>query len=200
VRRLVIAVLHAWEAVRRRLFYARLRSRGVGLEKYCHIDRGSKVSGRTRFAFGTVVAGPSVFKGAEPIKIGRYCAIGEGVRMISSNHRTDVVNMQYLLQRRLGFPEEEESRGPIRIGNNVWIGDAVIVLDGVTVGDGAVIAAGSVVTGDVPPFAVVAGVPARQLRKRCNDANVQRLLSLGWWNWTESEMRKHPELFTEELR
>jgi virginiamycin A acetyltransferase len=199
MRRLVIAIHHRWQALRERLFYARLKSRGVSIAPYCRIALGSRVSKRTSFGYGTTVAGPSVFKGSEEIVIGRYCAIGDGVRMISSNHRTDVTNMQYRLQRRLGFEESEASRGPIRVGNNVWIGDAVILLDGVSVGNGAVIAAGSVVTKDVDPFAIVAGVPAREIRKRISPEQAKRLSELGWWDWSEDEMRAHPELFTERL-
>src|ERR1700743_2617195 len=105
--------------------------RGVGLEPRCEIAPGSQVSGQTTFGLGTAVNGPGVFKGSEPILIGRYCAIGEGVRMISSNHRTDVANMQHRLQGRLGLPVDEESRGPIRIGHNVWIGGATSIPTGV---------------------------------------------------------------------
>ena len=116
--------------------------------------------------------------------------------MISSNHETNRVNLQVMLQARLGFGPLETSRGPIRVGNNVWIGDAAIVLSGVTVGDGAVIAAGAVVTRDVPAFAIVAGAPARLVRMRFDPKEVARLTDLAWWNWSEEEMRKHPDLFT----
>jgi virginiamycin A acetyltransferase len=199
VRRLAISVLHALTGARRQLFHARLRTRGVDLGEMCKIAVGSKVSGRTKFGRGTVVVGPSVFKGREPIHIGRYCAIGDGVRMISSNHRTDVANMQYRLQRRLGFRESEDSAGPIRIGNNVWIGDAAIILDGVAVGDGAVIAAGAIVTGDIPAFAIAAGVPACVIRKRFSEEEIKRQTELAWWEWPEEKMRQHEALFSERL-
>jgi virginiamycin A acetyltransferase len=199
MRRLAVFAIGKWDAGLRRLFYARLRSRGAVVEAHCAIARGSLVSGRTSFGYGTNVSGPSIFKGSEEISVGRYCAIGEGVRMISSNHRTDLANMQYRLQRRLGFEESEASRGPIRIGNNVWIGDAAIVLDGISVGDGAVVAAGAVVTRDVPPFAIVAGSPARVIRMRFDEQQVARLSELAWWHWPEEEMRKHRNLFTEAI-
>ncbi|HEY1855280.1 MAG TPA: CatB-related O-acetyltransferase [Solirubrobacterales bacterium] len=195
MRRLLLPVLRLWREARRQIFYARLRSRGVDLAPRCQIAVGSEVSGRTNFGFGTTVTGPSIFKGSEPIKIGRYCAIGEGVRMISSNHRTDVANLQYRLQRRLEFDESEASRGPISVGHNVWIGDAAIILDGVAIGNGAVVAAGAIVTRDVPAFAIVGGSPARTIRMRLPQEEIDRLEQLQWWLWSEEEMARHPELF-----
>lgn len=183
--------------LRQRRFHAQLRRRGVGLEPRCEIAPGSQVSGQTSFGLGTAVNGPGVFKGSEPILIGRYCAIGDGVRMISSNHRTDVINLQHRLQGRLGLPVDEESRGPIRVGHNVWIGDAAIILSGVTIGNGAAIGAGSVVTKDVPAYAIAVGCPARVLRNRLPDATIEALESSEWWNWPEEEMRRHIELFRE---
>ena len=76
-----------------------------------------------------------------------------------------------------------------RIGNDVWIGMRVLVREGVTVGDGAVVGAGSVVTRDVPPYAVVAGVPARVLRHRFDPEAIEVLLELRWWDKPEEWLR-----------
>lgn len=167
------------------------------LEPRCHIAHGSQVSRQTSFGLGTAVNGPGVFKGSEPISIGRYCAIGDGVRMISSNHRTDVANLQHRLQWRLGLAEGEESRGPIRVGHNVWIGDAAIILSGVTIGNGAAIGAGSIVTRDVPPYAIAAGCPAKVIRNRIADSAIEELEGMEWWNWSEKEMMSRIDLFKE---
>lgn len=179
-----------------RLFHAHLRRAGVEVEPHCHIAKGSSVSRLTSFGYGTRVNGPGVFKGSEKIALGRYCAVGDGVRMISSNHETDRANLQVSLQERLGFGWLETSRGPIEVGNNVWVGDAAILLSGVSVGNGAVIAAGAVVTRDVPAFAIVGGAPARLIRMRFDEEEIARLTELAWWNWSEEEMRRHPDLFT----
>ncbi|MGH3426277.1 MAG: CatB-related O-acetyltransferase [Mycobacteriales bacterium] len=195
MKRIVRVVRRLADDALQRLFQARLRRQGVEIEPACRIARGSQVSPSTSFGFGTVIYGPGIFKGSANIGMGRYCAVGDGVRMISSNHATDRANLQIRLQKRLGFGDLDTARGPIEVGNNVWIGDAAILLSGVTVGDGAVIAAGAVVTRDVPAFAVVAGSPARVTRMRFGDEEIARLSDLAWWNWSEEEMRENRDLF-----
>jgi hypothetical protein len=76
------------------------------------------------------------------------------------------------------------------IGNDVWIGHNVTVLSGVTVGNGAVIAAGAVVTKDVAPYTIVAGVPARFVRRRFSDEIAQRIEALAWWDWPDDAIRR----------
>lgn len=71
----------------------------------------------------------------------------------------------------------------VKIGNDVWIGGKVIILRDVTIGDGAIIAGGAVVTKDVPPYAIVGGVPARVLRYRHPQHIIDRLLAIKWWDY-----------------
>jgi acetyltransferase-like isoleucine patch superfamily enzyme len=198
MKSLVRQIRTAKAKLQRWLFYARLRRLGVTLGEGCRIALGSKLSSQTKIGDFTNVTGPSVFKGSAPIVIGKYCAIGEAVRVISSNHGTGWANLQNGLQNRLGLPYTGEGR-QVTIGNNVWIGDAAIILSGVTVGDGAVLGAGSIVTKDVPAFAIVAGSPARLIRMRFSDEVIAQLSGLAWWNWTEEEMRKHSSLFATEI-
>lgn len=70
-----------------------------------------------------------------------------------------------------------------KIGNDVWIGSNVLIKGGVTIGDGAVVGMGSIVTKDVPPYAVVAGNPAKIIKYRCNDEQIKALLRIKWWDW-----------------
>lgn len=83
------------------------------------------------------------------------------------------------------------SRGPVTLGSNVVISNGVTILSGVTVGDGAVIGAGSVVTKDVPPYAIVAGNPARLIRYRVPEEYIDDLLKIAWWNWATSFLARH---------
>lgn len=92
-------------------------------------------------------------------EIGRCVMMGEGVTIITRNHRTDRTDLPMMDQ---GFEEER----PVVIEDDVWIGDRVMILPGVRVGSGSILAAGAVVTKDVPPFSVAAGVPARVIRSR----------------------------------
>lgn len=78
---------------------------------------------------------------------------------------------------------------PVLIGNDVWIGTGVTILDGVTIGDGAIIGAGCIVTKDVAPYSIVAGVPGRAIGARFDEALVQELLSLRWWDFDLTQVK-----------
>lgn len=84
-----------------------------------------------------------------------------------------------------------DNRGDIIIGNDVWIGYEAVIMAGVHIGDGAIIGARAVVTKDIPPFTIVGGVPARTIRKRFDDAVIDKLLALKWWNWSEERIRQN---------
>jgi acetyltransferase-like isoleucine patch superfamily enzyme len=77
----------------------------------------------------------------------------------------------------------------ILIGNDVWIGARAVVLDGVIIGDGAIIGACAVVTKDVPPYAIVVGVPAKIVRYRFSEKKIRQFLELQWWEWPPEEIK-----------
>ena len=83
------------------------------------------------------------------------------------------------------------------IGNDVWIGERAIIKEGITIGTGAVIGMGSIVTKDVEPYAIVAGCPAKVLRKRFNDDVIDNLLSSEWWNFNENKLKEYAKYFTD---
>lgn len=85
----------------------------------------------------------------------------------------------------------------VTIGNDVWIGTRALVLDGVSIGDGVVIAAGSIVTKDIPSYAVVGGIPAKVIKYRFNQENIDCLMRYKWWDKNEEELRREAKFFTD---
>lgn len=122
--------------------------------------------------------------------IGRYCSIAGGVNLfLGGNHRMEWVTTYPFSDLVGAWPTARGiggtpwSKGNLFIGNDVWIGSFATIMSGVTIGDGAVIGAHSVVTRDVPPYAVVAGNPAKVVRYRFSEPVIERLLALRWWDW-----------------
>lgn len=124
--------------------------------------------------------------------IGKFCAIAEGVRFImnGANHAMSGFSTYPFNIFGHGWEQgfdvktwEQENRGDTVVGNDVWIGMDAVLMPGVTIGDGAIVAAKSVVTHDVPPYAIAAGNPAREVRARFDRETVDRLLAVAWWDW-----------------
>jgi len=127
--------------------------------------------------------------------IGKFCSISENVCIGAGNHPLDFLSTSpFFYLQMLGWRQNNEYTPliPCRIGNDVWIGRNAFIKGGVTVGDGAVVAAGAVVIKDVPPYAVVGGVPAKVLKYRFNEETIRELLELKWWDLSDDIIRKIP--------
>jgi len=123
--------------------------------------------------------------------IGKYCSIASFCSIGSNNHPLSWFSTSPKLYSQINLVNErgyhDNKMAPV-IGNDVWIGTHSIILRGVKIGDGAIIAAGSIVTKDVPPFAVVGGVPAKLLKYRFSSEIIAKLLDIEWWNKSKEEL------------
>ena len=138
----------------------------------------------------------------EKLVIGKFCSIACGAKFLfnSANHALGSLSTYpfpiFFEEWDLtveNIPRAWDNKGNIVVGNDVWIGYEAVVLAGVTIGDGAVIGARAVVTHDVPPYAIMGGVPAKLIRKRFDDDTIQSLLSLRWWDWPEERIAANLE-------
>lgn len=132
-------------------------------------------------------------------RIGKFCSIGQACQIGMPEHPLDRISTSsFTYGPRSVMPQQgewDDYPHPPVIGSDVWIGDRALVLQGVTVGDGAVIAAGAVVTKDVPPYSIVAGVPARVLRFRFDAETISRLMEWRWWDRYQSEPEEVRSIF-----
>lgn len=129
--------------------------------------------------------------------IGKFCSIAQGATFIMNggNHRTDwFTNYPFPIFGHgweVAMPEGWPDKGDTRIGNDVWIGNGAVFMPGVEVGDGAVVASRAVVTKDVPPYSVVGGNPAQVIRRRFDEATVEALLEMRWWDWAVEDITRN---------
>lgn len=138
-----------------RAFCGKLMLRSCG--KNVNIEHGALFSAKASLGDHSGIGINARINGE--CRIGSHVMMGTDVVIITRNHAFDRTDIPMMEQ---GFEEER----PVTIGNDVWIGDRVIILPGVTIGDGSILAAGAVVTHDVPPYAIVAGVPAKVIKMR----------------------------------
>jgi phosphonate metabolism protein (transferase hexapeptide repeat family) len=130
--------------------------------------------------------------------IGKFCSIAAHTRINPGNHPMQRASQAHFTYRASAYFEDAEDEAaffdwrrstPVAIGHDVWIGHGAIVLAGRSIGTGAVIAGGAVVTKDVPDYTIVAGNPARIIRRRFPEEIGERLKALAWWDWEHAALR-----------
>lgn len=154
----------------------------------------SKVGRYSRVGIKTSLANATV---GNFTAIGPECVIGPG------QHPTNYLTTNSIFYKpgNWGFHDDWvekidfDETAPICIGNDVWIGRRVSIMNGVTIGDGAVVAANAVVTKDVPPYAIVGGVPAKVIKYRFSQDIIARLIQIEWWNLSDDEILRIKDLF-----
>lgn len=136
----------------------------------------------------------------DKLVIGKYCSIACGAKFMftSGNHKMSSLSTypfplffeEWNLNRD-DVTNAWDNEGDIVIGNDVWIGYEAVIMQGVHIGDGAIIGTRAVVTKDVPPYTIVGGVPAKEIKKRFSEEIIRKLIEIQWWNWDEQTVQKN---------
>lgn len=174
----------------------------------CNVVGKFTILNNCEVGFGTYISEQSVLVN---MSVGRYCAIGPFVHVINGKHPTrEFVSIHpafYSTAGQAGFSYVTKNRFDeftyvnsekehfVCAGNDVWIGDSVSIMEGVTIADGTIIAAGAVVVKDTEPYSIIGGVPAKVIRYRFDQEDIDFLLSLQWWNQGEKWIREHAQYF-----
>jgi virginiamycin A acetyltransferase len=171
------------------------------LEPYCEIQVGNVLPARMgAFSYTGSQLLPST-------RLGRYCSLGPMIQFVQTEHPTDWASTSpafyspfghegyrfHLDDAKVANPKFETFEGilsrPVEMGHDVWVGQQVTFRGGVRIGNGAMVAAGAVVTRDVPPYAIVGGVPARVIRMRLPEDLIERFQALQWWRFAPEHLQ-----------
>lgn len=193
----------------------------VRYRKQCQISPSAYVNGKCRFEGNNRVGRETYLYSSElgygsyvgndnnliRIKTGRYCSLGNNIKVVQITHPISGLSTHpaFYSVGYGGFSYVNENKADeylatdtgwyCEIGNDVWIGNHALIKGGVRIGDGAVIAMGSVVTKDVPPYAVVGGVPAKVIKYRFDEQTISSLLELRWWDKDERWIAEKADQF-----
>lgn len=164
------------------------------------LGRYTEIGARTSFAESSMGDYSYVVNDADVIytTIGKFCSIAAHTRINPGNHPMQRASQSHFSYRASAYFDDAQDDAaffawrrstPVTIGHDVWIGHGAVILPGRAVGTGAVVAGGAVVTRDVPDYTIVAGNPARIIRRRFPEVVAERLQALAWWDWEHAALR-----------
>lgn len=164
------------------------------------LGRYTEVGARTSFVESSMGDYSYVVNDSNVIytTIGKFCSIAAHTRINPGNHPMHRATQAHFTYRASAYFDDAEDEAAffdwrrshaVTIGHDVWIGHGAIILAGRTIGTGAVVAGGAIVTKDVPDYTIVAGNPARIIRRRFPEAIAERLHRLAWWDWDHATLR-----------
>lgn len=193
----------------------KLRFKEAIVDKGCCIDLRTNIREHVHILCNSIILNSTIGRFSyigrnstiQNTTIGPFCSVASDVLIGLGTHPGNLFSTSPVFYRvnnifkvRLIDKDHDfEEYRLIEIGHDVWIGARAIVLDGVRIGDGAVIAANAVVTKDVPPYAVVAGVPARIVKERLSRGGVAFLQKSRWWTWSLDEIHKRMHELNEQV-
>lgn len=189
------------------------RTKGVKFSPFTYLNLRTKFEGDNVIGKKTVISNSRIGKGSyigqnsnlANCEIGRFCSIASDVSIIVGTHPTNFVSTSpafFSLRKQNGktYVDRqlfEEIQARTIIGNDVWIGEDVRIMGGVKIGNGAIVGARALVVKDVPPYAIVGGVPAKIIRYRFNESIIKELQLLQWWNRPEEWLQKNAKYFVD---
>lgn len=199
-------IVHYIKGIAKNLFNPRISvfaiiSSNAIVDKTAYIYRGVKAKESKIGAYSYVAANTDI----ENAEIGKFCSIADNCRIGMSGHPLQYISTSPIFTEKRNalqqcwiekdFFEHKSLDERVIIGNDVWIGSHVLIKGGVHIGNGACVAAGAVVVKDVPPYAIVGGVPAKVIRYRFSPEVIGKLLELEWWNFDESKLKNSIAIF-----
>lgn len=186
--------------------YPSSKYKGVVLLKNCITNPNITIGDYTYFdgreSPETFETDNVVFGYTSKLTMGKFCQIAYGSRFIlnDANHQMNGFStypfyhfgeMSEFCKDWKSYEPTMPQKGDTVIGNDVWFGRECMIMPGVTIGDGAIIGARAVVVKDVPPYTIVAGHPAKEIRKRFSQEVIEKLQEIKWWDWPMEKITKN---------
>mgnify|MGYP003303392449 CR=1 FL=1 len=180
----------------------------VKIDDKSSVDKKAKIYAKARIFNSVIGAYSYVGRNTSIVhaRIGKFCSIAGGSSIGLGTHTLDKLSTSSIFTEKNNGTTHSWVKNnivnpykKIIIGNDVWIGARAMIMGGVTIGDGAVIAAGAIVTKDVPPYAVVGGIPAKIIKYRFEKQIIDKLIEIKWWNLSEDILRDNIELFQKNI-